>query len=91
MVVEEGSPAVWDNVRDQLILWENEVKRVQYTAIYLYSDFDSAEEYVALKSFAAGLNGLAYADDATQRLGIQAKFHPEVKEFIKQRKSAAEG
>ena len=85
--MENVPPEVLSNVFDQILLWEQEEKRVLFDQGYLYEDFEDAEEYNLVKTLLDSLGALVWADEESQRLFGQTSAHTQVKTALQARRS----
>ncbi|KAK0644053.1 transcription factor Tfb2-domain-containing protein [Cercophora newfieldiana] len=81
-----GRPVLPPTVVDQIRLWQLENERMRTTAGFLFKDFDSVEEYVALSSYAEEIGVLEWKSDK-KGLFFVSKYE-QIRDYLKSRKSA---
>lgn len=81
-----GRPVLPPTVVDQIRLWQLENERMRTSAGFLFKDFDSAEEYVALSGYAEEIGVLVWRNDR-KRMFYASKFE-QLRDYLKSRKKA---
>ncbi|CAI4221128.1 unnamed protein product [Auanema sp. JU1783] len=71
-------------VADQIRLWEDERKRLVFTDATIYSVFDSEEEFVGVRDFAANQDVLLWADSTQKLVIVTDEGHSLVKQWWRQ-------
>ena len=75
-------------VVDQIKLWQLENDRIQTTPGFLFKDFESPEDYLAIANYAEEVGVSAWRDDAREM--FFAKKHEPIRDFMKSRKKASD-
>ncbi|KAL1878033.1 hypothetical protein VTK73DRAFT_8257 [Phialemonium thermophilum] len=81
-----GRPVLPPTVVDQIRLWQLENERMRTTAGFLFKEFDSAEEYSALSTYADEIGVLVWKNDRRQM--FFASKHEQLRDYLKSRKKA---
>ncbi|VDK67193.1 unnamed protein product [Onchocerca ochengi] len=70
-------------VADQIRLWEDERRRLEFCSAAVYSSFESENEYLALKEYVNSQAILLWCDDVQRLIVITEEGHESVKEWWK--------
>ncbi|KAF3329257.1 general transcription factor IIH subunit 4 isoform X1 [Carex littledalei] len=81
--VAEKTPAVPENVTDQMRLWENDRNRVDMTPSHLYEDFPSKDLFEACCDFARDYGCLLWEDTKKMRLIVKGELHQQMRDFLR--------
>ncbi|KAL2022444.1 hypothetical protein VTK56DRAFT_5273 [Thermocarpiscus australiensis] len=81
-----GRPVLPPTVVDQIRLWQLENERMRTTAGFLFKDFDSPDEYLALCGYADEIGVLVWKSDR-KRMFFASKFE-QLRDYLKSRKKA---
>ncbi|XP_077223295.1 general transcription and DNA repair factor IIH subunit TFB2-like isoform X2 [Tasmannia lanceolata] len=84
--VAERTPAVPENVTDQIRLWEADRNRVEMIPSHLYEDFPSKEVFEAASDFAREIGGLLWEDSKKMRLIVRGESHQDMRDFLRRQK-----
>ncbi|XP_058083795.1 general transcription and DNA repair factor IIH subunit TFB2 isoform X2 [Magnolia sinica] len=84
--VAERTPAVPENVTDQIRLWETDRNRVDIIPSHLYEDFPSKEVFEAASDFAREVSGLLWEDTKNMRLIVRGELHQDMRDFLRRQK-----
>jgi len=84
--VAAGRPVLPPTVVDQIRLWQLENERMRTTPGFLFKDFDSVEEYVALSSYAEEIGVLEWKSDKKGMFFVSK--YEQLRDYLKSRKSA---
>jgi len=81
----EGKKVLPPTVVDQIRLWQLENERMRTTPGFLFKDFDSVEEYVALSSYAEEVGVLVWKNDS-KGVFFVSKYE-QLRDYLKSRKN----
>lgn len=81
-----GRPVLPPTVVDQIRLWQLENERMRTTAGFLFKDFDTPEEYLALSGYADEIGVLVWKSDR-RRMFFASKME-QLRDYLKSRKKA---
>uniref|UniRef100_A0A1D1XCG7 RNA polymerase II transcription factor B subunit 2 n=2 Tax=Anthurium amnicola TaxID=1678845 RepID=A0A1D1XCG7_9ARAE len=81
--VAENTPAVPENVTDQIRLWETDRNRVDMLPSHLYQDFPTKEMFEAACDFAREIGGFLWEDSKKMRLIVRGESHQDMRDFLK--------
>lgn len=84
--VAERTPAVPENVTDQIRLWETDLNRVETMPSHLYDEFPSRDVFEAACDFAREYGGLLWEDSKKMRLVVKAEIHLHMREYLRRPK-----
>ena len=84
--VAERTPAVPENVTDQIRLWETDLNRVETMPSHLYDEFPSRDVFEAACDFAREYGGLLWEDSKKMRLVVKAEIHLHMREYLRRSK-----
>ncbi|XP_020247553.1 RNA polymerase II transcription factor B subunit 2 isoform X1 [Asparagus officinalis] len=84
--VAEKTPAIPENVTDQIRLWEGDRNRVDLIPSHLYEDFPSKDVFEAACDFARELGGLLWEDSKKMRLIVDGDLHQHMRDFLRRQK-----
>ncbi|CAB3405971.1 unnamed protein product [Caenorhabditis bovis] len=70
-------------VADQIRLWEDERKRMVLNDAYMYSTFESEQEFFGVRDFAAAEGILLWADTQQKLVIVTESGHEKVKQWYK--------
>ncbi|CAD6198116.1 unnamed protein product [Caenorhabditis auriculariae] len=73
-------------VSDQIRLWEDERRRLNLTDSVLYSTFESENEFIGVRDFAASEGILMWADSVQKLVIVTEEGHDRVKQWWKANK-----
>ncbi|XVE88025.1 hypothetical protein DITRI_Ditri19aG0035300 [Diplodiscus trichospermus] len=81
--VAEKTPAVPENVSDQIRLWETDLNRVEMTPAHFYDEFPSRDVFKAASDFAREKCGLLWEDAKKMRMVATAEIHALMREHLR--------
>uniref|UniRef100_A0A9R1SIJ1 General transcription factor IIH subunit 4 n=2 Tax=Cyprinus carpio TaxID=7962 RepID=A0A9R1SIJ1_CYPCA len=81
------TPILPPTIKDQIMLWELEKDRLQFTEGVLYNQFLSQADFEVLRDRAQGLGVLVWQNPAHRVMVVTPHGHSEVKRFWKRQKS----
>ncbi|XP_022724545.1 RNA polymerase II transcription factor B subunit 2-like isoform X2 [Durio zibethinus] len=81
--VAEKTPAVPENVTDQIRLWETDLNRVEMTPAHCYDEFPSRDVFEAASDFARVHCGLLWEDPKKMRMVVKAEIHMLMREHLR--------
>ncbi|XP_010940418.1 general transcription and DNA repair factor IIH subunit TFB2-like isoform X3 [Elaeis guineensis] len=84
--VATKTPAVPENVTDQIRLWETDRNRVEMIPSHLYEDFPSKDIFEAVCDFAREIGGLLWEDSKKMRLVVRGEYHQHMRDFLRHQK-----
>ncbi|CAI2352281.1 unnamed protein product [Caenorhabditis sp. 36 PRJEB53466] len=73
-------------VADQIRLWEDERRRMDLKDSYMYSHFESEEEYFGVRDFAQEKKILLWADNRQKLVVVNEEGHEQVRQWYKETK-----
>uniref|UniRef100_A0A8C2HQ44 General transcription factor IIH subunit 4 n=1 Tax=Cyprinus carpio TaxID=7962 RepID=A0A8C2HQ44_CYPCA len=86
-VMLKRTPILPPTIKDQIMLWELEKDRLQFTEGVLYNQFLSQADFEVLRDRAQGLGVLVWQNPAHRVMVVTPHGHSEVKRFWKRQKS----
>jgi len=86
MLRNEGLPLIPANVRDQVLLWDREQRRVVMDEVWVHQCRDAAE-FTAVGQYASDSDALAWGAAHTNKLYIHWSKHTSVQTYIRKWRS----
>ena len=72
-------------VVDQIKLWQLELDRIASYDGYLFTDFESYQEYQVLSTYSQDIGVLLWKDDKKRRFFVSKEGNSQVIDFVKRR------
>ena len=83
----EGLP---EQVSEQILLWEEERSRFKQDAGFMYDDFDSRAQFVAVEKYARDLGVLLWSNSDKMAVLVRESGHEAMKAFIRKQSQQAQ-
>ncbi|ODV64385.1 TFIIH/NER complex subunit TFB2 [Ascoidea rubescens DSM 1968] len=77
------------NVVDQIRLWELELDRIQSSIGYLFKDFSSIQQYLAIKKYSDEIGVLLWSHDNSRRLFVTSEGKQQIADYMMRRSNKA--
>jgi len=86
MLRNEGLPLIPSNVKDQVLLWDREQRRVVMDEVWVHQCRDAAE-FTAVGQYASDSDALAWGAAHTNKLYIHWSKHTSAQTYIRKWRS----